>query len=63
MATKLLSEQGGRLEDAQLALGHENRRTTEKYYAGLAGARYDAVNALKRKMWEKESPITKVPES
>jgi integrase len=54
MATKLMSEEGGRLEDAQLALGHTERRTTEKHYAGLVKKRYDALNELKRKMWEKE---------
>ena len=57
MATKLLSEKGGRLEDAQLALGHENRRTTERYYAGLVKKRYEAVNELKRAMWEKEGSL------
>jgi integrase/recombinase XerD len=54
MATKLMSEEGGRLEDAQLALGHQERRTTEKHYAGLVQKRYDVLNELKRKMWEKE---------
>jgi integrase len=54
LATKILSDEAGRMEDAQLALGHENLRTTEKYYAGLARARYEAANKIKQKIWEKE---------
>lgn len=53
-ATKLLEQPGGRLEDAQLALNHQQRDTTEQHYIQQSKLRYEQVNAKKREMWARE---------
>jgi integrase len=52
--TKLMEQIGGRLEDAQLALNHSKRDTTEEHYVEKTKLRYAQVNQKKREMWEAE---------
>ena len=54
LATTIL-ENGGTLDDAQIALGHRSRKTTEKYYVTMTKRRAENVNNLKVKMWESDS--------
>lgn len=53
MGTTIL-ENGGTLEDAQIALGHKSRKTTERFYIKLTQRRTENVNKLKRKMWKSD---------
>jgi hypothetical protein len=41
-------------EDAQLALNHAKRSTTEDHYVEKTKKRYAIVNEKKRTMWEQE---------
>jgi integrase len=52
LATEILEDDQGRLEDAQIALGHKSRKTTEKYYTAITKRRSERVTALKRKLWK-----------
>jgi integrase len=52
--TMLMEQPGGRLEDAQLALNHSKRTTTELHYVVKTKTRYEQVNEKKKEMWEKE---------
>jgi integrase len=52
--TMLMEQPFGRLEDAQLALNHSKRTTTEQHYVEKTKSRYAQVNEKKREMWEKE---------
>lgn len=54
LATELLEDDDGRLEDAQIALGHKTRKTTEKYYTSITKKRTERVTALKHKIWQSE---------
>jgi integrase/recombinase XerD len=55
LAMEILEHDEGRLEDAQIALGHKSRKTTEKYYTAISRKRAERVTALKKELWEKES--------
>jgi integrase len=52
LATEILEDDEGRLEDAQIALGHKSRKTTEKYYTAITKKRTERVTALKQKLWK-----------
>ena len=54
LATEILEHDEGRLEDAQIALGHKSRKTTEKYYTAITKKRTERVTALKQRLWETE---------
>jgi integrase len=51
LATEILEDDEGRLEDAQIALGHKSRKTTEKYYTAITKRRTERVTELKKKLW------------
>jgi integrase len=55
LATEILEDDEGRLEDAQIALGHKSRKTTEKYYTAITKKRSERVTVLKNRLWEKEA--------
>jgi integrase len=55
LATEILEHDEGRLEDAQIALGHKSRKTTEKYYTAITKKRAERVTALKQMLWAKEN--------
>jgi len=55
LAMEILESEDGRLEDAQIALGHRSRQTTEKYYTAMSKKRAERVTELKRKLWKAES--------
>jgi integrase/recombinase XerD len=57
LAMEILEHEEGRLEDAQIALGHKSRKTTEKYYTSLSKKRAERVTILKQKLWENEDVI------
>ena len=46
LAIEILEDDEGRLEDAQIALGHKSRKTTEKYYTAITKKRTERVTAL-----------------
>lgn len=52
LATEILEDDEGRLEDAQIALGHKSRKTTEKYYTAITKKRTERVTTLKQKLWK-----------
>lgn len=54
LAMEILEHEEGRLEDAQIALGHKSRKTTEKYYTAVSKKRAERVTTLKQKLWENE---------
>jgi integrase len=58
LATEILEDDEGRLEDAQIALGHRSRKTTEKYYTAITKKRTERVTALKRKLWLTDDSLT-----
>jgi integrase len=55
LAIEILEHEEGRLEDAQIALGHKSRKTTEKYYTSITKKRSERVTELKQMLWEKEN--------
>jgi integrase len=57
LATEILEDDEGRLEDAQIALGHKSRKTTEKYYTAITKKRTERVTALKRKLWKDDEVV------
>jgi integrase len=57
LAMEILEHEDGRLEDAQIALGHRSRKTTEKYYTALSKKRAERVTALKQKLWQADEAI------
>jgi integrase len=57
MAMRIL-EKGGTMEDAQVALGHRSRKTTEKYYTEITKRRAELANGIKRELWN-EDPVVK----
>jgi integrase len=54
LAMEILEDEEGRLEDAQIALGHKSRKTTEKYYTAISKKRAERVTQLKKKLWALE---------
>jgi integrase len=54
LAMEILEHEEGRLEDAQIALGHKSRKTTEKYYTAISKKRAERVTTLKQKLWNTE---------
>jgi integrase len=54
LATEILEDDEVRLEDAQIALGHKSRKTTEKYYTVITKKRTERVTVLKKKLWDAE---------
>ena len=57
LATEILEDDEGRLEDAQIALGHKSRKTTEKYYTAITKKRTERVTALKKKLWKRDETV------
>jgi integrase len=57
LATEILEDDEGRLEDAQIALGHRSRKTTEKYYVAVTKKRTERATALKKKLWERDEAV------
>jgi len=45
------------LEDAQIALGHKSRKTTEKYYTAITKKRSERVTVLKKKLWAEDEVL------
>ena len=57
LATEILEDEEGRLEDAQIALGHKSRKTTEKYYTAITKKRSERVTVLKKKLWAEDEVL------
>jgi integrase len=57
LATEILEDEEGRLEDAQIALGHKSRKTTEKYYTAITKKRSERVTVLKKKLWAEDEAL------
>lgn len=57
MAVQILETDEGRLEDAQNALGHKSRKTTEKYYTAWTKKRSERATTIKKKLWTTDEAL------